>query len=64
MKHDEIAFENMCEKFIEENKEYVMAFSFNDFTFRKKDFEHSKFWPTEFTVYSIEGINGAVYVSI
>ena len=54
----------MCDKYIEENKDTVMAFAFNDYYFVKDNFDHEKFWPTEFTVYKIENIDGAVYVSI
>ena len=41
-----------------------MAFAYNDYYFLKKGFDHSKFRPTEFTIESVEGLDGAVYVSM
>ena len=41
-----------------------MAFAFYDFYFLKDEFDHYKYWPTEFTIQKVEGIDGALYVSI
>lgn len=58
------AFKFACEKLIEEDSDTIMAFAFYDFYFLKDDFDHEKYWPTEFTIQKVEGIDGAVYISI
>lgn len=58
------AFNFACQKFIDENKDEVKAFAFYDFYFYKKGFDPNKFRPTEFSIESVEGIDGAVYVSL
>lgn len=58
------AFNFACEKLIEEDSDTIMAFAFYDFYFLKDEFDHYKYWPTEFTIQKVEGIDGALYVSI
>lgn len=49
---------------LEEDWESIMAFAFYDFYFLKSDFDHEKYWPTEFSIEKVEGIDGALYISI
>ncbi len=41
-----------------------MAFAYNDYYYFKDGFDHEKFRPTEFSIEHVEGIDGAIYVSI